>query len=143
MYVVDEEMAEPLALTRVHRILCVDDEPAVLAALRRAFRGEPYEVVTTDNPELALELLEEATFSLILLDQRMPGMTGTDLAERARRRSPNSVRVLLTAYPALAQVRHGLAGDVEWLLGKPWNDDVLRLTVRRLLRDLERKANDN
>lgn len=140
MYVADADLAEPLALSRVHRILCVDDEPAVLAALRRVFRGEPYELVTTERAELALELLEEADFSLLLLDHRMPGMTGADLAERARRRSPDSLRVLLTAYPALAQVRHALSEDVDLVLGKPWNDDVLRLAVRRLLRDLERRT---
>jgi DNA-binding NtrC family response regulator len=128
---------EPLTLSQSHTIVLVDDEPQVLAALRRVLREEPYEVRTTSSPRDALEWVGRGGVSLLVTDQRMPDLCGTELAEQVRRISPRTARILLTAYPGNALVRHGLASDVEWLISKPWNDDALRVTIRRLLRDLE------
>jgi DNA-binding response OmpR family regulator len=137
MTLAEMDVLEPLALSRNHRILLVDDDPSVLAALRRALRREPYGVLATSSPEVALEWIGQGDVSLVVLDQRMPGMCGTELAERVRRVSPGTVRVMLTGYPGNSLVQHGLAADLQWLISKPWNDDALRLTIRRLLRDLE------
>jgi DNA-binding response OmpR family regulator len=133
------EILEPLALARKHTIVLVDDEPRILAALQRALRGEPYDLLTTSSPAQALEWARRGGVSLMVVDQRMPGMCGTELAQGVRQISPGTVRVMLTAYPGNALVRHGLAQDVEWLIAKPWSDAALRLTIRRLLRDLESK----
>ena len=137
MTLAELEVVEPLALNRLHTVVLVDDEPAVLASLRRALRREPYEVRTTTRAEEALEWVRRGDVSLVVLDQRMPGMCGTELAERVRRFSPRTLRVMLTAYPGNALVRHGLDHEVQWLISKPWNDDALRLSLRRLLRDHE------
>jgi CheY-like chemotaxis protein len=126
-----------MALTEKHRVVLIDDDPAVLAALRRVLRGEPYEILATSSGARALEWIRRDGVSLILIDQRMPGMCGTELAQCVAQLSPRTVRVMLTGYPGNALVQHGLAQDVQWLIGKPWNDDALRLTIRRLLRDLE------
>jgi DNA-binding response OmpR family regulator len=134
------EAPEPLDLAVLHTVVLVDDEPAVLASLRRLLRNEPYVVRATTSPEIALAWVEEDGASLVVLDHRMPGLMGTKLAARIRRRSPRTVRVMLTAYPGNALVREGLAEDVQWLISKPWNGDALRLTIRRLLRDLESGA---
>ena len=134
------EAPEPLDLAVLHTVVLVDDEPAVLASLRRLLRNEPYVVRATTSPEIALAWVEEDGASLVVLDHRMPGLMGTKLAARIRRRSPRTVRVMLTAYPGNALVREGLAEDVQWLISKPWNDHALRLTLRRLLRDLESGA---
>lgn len=133
------EVAEPLALSRRHKVVLIDDEPAVLGSLRRLLRREPYELLCTDRPETALGWIEQGDVSLVMMDQRMPEMCGTELAERVRRRSPETIRVLLTAYPGNSLVQHGLAEDVQWLISKPWSDDALRLTLRHLLHDRERK----
>jgi len=74
----------------------------------------------------------------MVTDQRMPDLCGTELAELVRRKSPGTIRVLLTAYPGNEIVQHGLADDVQWLISKPWNDDALRLTLRHLLHDREK-----
>jgi len=133
------EALEPLALSEKHTVVLIDDEPAILSSLRRVFRSEPYEIRTTSSPEVALEWARTGVVSLVLLDQRMPEMCGTDLAAQLRRLSPRTVCVLLTAYPGNELVQHGLSRDVDWLVSKPWNDDALRLMVRRLLRGLERR----
>ena len=134
------EAPEPLALKGRHTVVLIDDEPAVLASLRRLLRSEPYEVRATRSPEVALAWVEWDRVSLVVLDHRMPGICGTELAERIRRLSPRTVRVMLTGYPGNALVRQGLSEDVQWLISKPWNDHALRLTLRRLLRDLESGA---
>ena len=137
MTLAEMEVLEPLALSGNHKVVFVDDDPAVLSALRRALRAEPYDVRMTSSPVVALEWVRQGDVSLMVVDQRMPIMCGTELADHARRISPRTIRVMLTAYPGNALVRHGLAEDVQWLISKPWNDDALRLAIRRLLRDLD------
>jgi DNA-binding response OmpR family regulator len=140
MKVAPVEAPEPLELAALHTVVLVDDDPAVLASLRRLLRNEPYVVRATTSPEIALAWVEGDGASLVLLDHRMPGIMGTELASRIRVLSPRTVRVMLTAFPGNALVREGLAEDVQWLISKPWNGDALRLTIRRLLRDLESGA---
>jgi DNA-binding NarL/FixJ family response regulator len=137
MVLAELDVPEPLPLTRRHTLVLVDDDPAVLGSLRRLLRNEPYDLLCTITPELALEWIENHDVSLLLADQRMPGMCGTELAERVRRCSPATIRVMLTAFPGNSLVRHGLAQDVQWLISKPWNDDAIRLTLRQLLHDRE------
>lgn len=139
MTIAEVKVPEPLALTRRHKVVLVDDDPAVLGSLRRLLRREPYDLLCTDRPEMALAWIEQGGVSLAVLDQRMPGLCGTDLAERIRRCSPGTIRVMLTAYPGNTIVQHGLAGDVQWLISKPWNDDALRLALRHLLKEEESK----
>jgi response regulator RpfG family c-di-GMP phosphodiesterase len=140
MTTTEPDVLEPLPLARRHKVVLVDDDPAVLSSLGRLLRREPYELRSTAHPDLALTWIEEGDVSLVVTDQRMPDLCGTDLAERVRRVSPETIRVLLTAYPGNAVVRHGLAEDVQWLISKPWNDDALRLTLRQLLREREARA---
>ena len=137
MTLAEPEVLEPLALARKHTIVLIDDEPQILAALRRVLRAEPYDVRSTSSPVEALEWARRGGVSLMVVDQRMPGMCGTELAQCVRGMSPDTVRVMLTAYPGNGLVRHGLAEDVQWLIAKPWNDEAFRLAIRRLLRDLE------
>jgi len=137
MTLTEADVQEPLALAQRHTVVLIDDDPAVLASLRRVLRAEPYEVLASSSPVEALEWIRRGGVSLIMVDQRMPGMCGTDVAECVATISPRTVRVMLTGYPGNALVQHGLDTKVQWLIGKPWNDQALRLTIRRLLRDLE------
>ncbi|HLF92939.1 MAG TPA: PAS domain S-box protein [Planctomycetota bacterium] len=114
-------------------VVAVDDQSEILASLRRVFRNEGFELLTTESPRQVLEWIERERVDLLLADEKMPEMRGTDLLEEVQRRSPRTVRVILTAYPGSATVGYGLSKGVEWLISKPWNDDALRLTVRQLL----------
>jgi len=118
-----------------HRVVCVDDEPAILSALRRALRTEPYEVLTTPDPERALRWVSTQEVSLIITDQRMPEMEGTELLKEVTRRSPCTARIILTAYPGVVVSRPGVRGDTECMISKPWDSAMLRKTIRELLRD--------
>ena len=81
----------------VPRILCVDDEPAMLAVLTRAL-GSRFEVVTAEDPVVALLLLEHASdFSVVISDMRMPQMDGAEFLAHVKNIAPWTTRLALTA----------------------------------------------
>jgi DNA-binding NtrC family response regulator len=120
-------------LSRWHLVLIVDDDPETLSALRRELQREPYDVVTSDRPDLALEWLERRHVSLVISDQKMPGMAGDLLLESVWNKSPATQRLLLTGYPesipAIPPSRRALLR----VLTKPWESWHLRRTIRELL----------
>jgi thioredoxin reductase (NADPH) len=111
-------------------ILAVDDEPAVLAAVARDLRrgfGEEYRILRAQSGPEALELLREVRtrgdqVALLIADQRMPGMSGTDYLVEARKLAPEAKRVLLTAY-ADTEAAISAINDValDYYLLKPWD----------------------
>ena len=111
-------------------IVAVDDEPAVLAAVARDLRrgfGEDYRILrATSGPE-ALDLLRQVRtrgdqVALLIADQRMPGMAGTEYLVEARKIVPDARRVLLTAY-ADTEAAIAAINDValDYYLLKPWD----------------------
>jgi two-component system, NtrC family, sensor kinase len=122
-----------------YNVLIVDDQPETLASLRRLLREEAYQLVTCDSPAKALEWTAENRVDLLIADERMPDMRGSDLLDRIRDISPDTVRVILTGYPGSSTVAHGLSSSVDWLISKPWNDDALKITIRQLLEDRDRQ----
>jgi PAS domain S-box-containing protein len=114
-------------------VVIVDDQPEVLVSLRRALRDEHFELATFSSPIEALEWTRNHPVDLVIADERMPDMRGSDLLEQIRDRSPNTIRVILTGYPGSATVGYGLAHGVDWLISKPWNDEALKITLRQLL----------
>ena len=122
-------------------LLAVDDEPSILNTLVRLFRHENFQVLTARDPETAFDLLARHKVQVIISDQRMPGMTGTEFLARARLLYPNTARIVLSGYTELETVMHAInRGAVYKFLTKPWDDDELRELVReafRLVRDAE------
>ncbi|RPH40797.1 MAG: response regulator [Planctomycetota bacterium] len=118
-------------------VVCVDDEPAILSALRRSLRSEPYELLTTESPESALEWLRSRDVSLVITDQRMPGMAGTELLEEVLKQSPSTARILLTAFPGSTAYTPWLSYTTECMISNPWDSVMLRQTIRRLLEERE------
>ncbi len=121
-----------------YRILLVDDEPGVLAALRRVFRQENYDVVTCGDPKDALEKLGRESFQLIISDYMMPGMNGGELLKQARTIRPGTIRIMLTGHADVNAVISAMkTGAVYKFILKPWNDDDLRVTVALALEQYE------
>src|SRR3977135_4250168 len=127
---------EPRSPQRRAAIVVVDDEPAVLAALARDLRrgfGERFRVLrATSGPE-ALEVLRELRMrgdrvAMLIADQRMPGMPGTESLVQARQIVPDAKRVLLTAYAdteaAIAAINEVA---LDYYLLKPWDPPEERL----------------
>ncbi|WP_080693860.1 HD domain-containing phosphohydrolase [Ralstonia pickettii] len=124
-------------------ILLVDDEPGALSSLRRLLRPTGYRVITAESGVAALEMLAVYPVDLIISDMRMPGMNGAEFLARARERSPDTMRILLTGYSEVdSAVRAINEGGVYRYLNKPWDDQDLLLTVKHAIeqRMLAREA---
>ena len=79
-------------------ILFVDDEKSILKSLGRVFRSANYDLHFAESGEEALDILKKTSIDVILTDQRMPGMTGTDLLKVVNERWPHIMRVVLSGY---------------------------------------------
>jgi len=111
-------------------LLVVDDDPQVLAAVRRDLRSryrEHYTILSAASGEEALSTVRELksrgdSLALLLSDQRMPGMAGTEVLARAREIYPLARRVLLTAYSDIeAAIQAINEAHLDHYLSKPWD----------------------
>jgi serine/threonine protein kinase/response regulator RpfG family c-di-GMP phosphodiesterase len=111
------------------RVLFVDDETRIVNGLRLLF-AQQYEVHIATGGAQALELLGQHHFHLLVSDQRMPNMTGTELLAKARVAFPNTVRILLTGYSDLAAIVGSVnEGEVYRFASKPWDTQEIRALV--------------
>jgi CheY-like chemotaxis protein len=125
-------------------LLCVDDEPIVLTALRdqlrRAF-GAEFVIDVAESAEEALELLDELSTQghrllVIVSDWLMPGMKGDEFLVEAHRRFPTVVKIMLSGQAEQAAVdRAKREAGLHEFLSKPWNAEALVETIRLGLRD--------
>jgi diguanylate cyclase (GGDEF)-like protein len=115
----------------VKSILCVDDEPSVLTALKRNFRQESFNVITTTSPYEALDLLAEQNFAAVISDYRMPKILGTDLLSEVRQLQPDTSRILLTGQADLNGVIAAVnEGGIHKFFLKPWDNLTLSFAIR-------------
>jgi len=128
-----------------HTLLLVDDDPAILSLMSRMLRHEGFRILTAEGGEQALNLLASNPVGVVIADQRMPNMSGVELLSRVRGLYPDTVRVVMSAQVDVDTVTEAInQGAVYKVLAKPWDDDVLRTTVRdafahKGLHDAERK----
>jgi diguanylate cyclase (GGDEF)-like protein/PAS domain S-box-containing protein len=119
-------------------LLLIDDEPDDLAALERTFRRENYRILTATNAGDALQLLASHRVGVVICDQRMPGIAGTELLSRIRQMHPQTVRMALSGYTDLNAVLDAVnVGAVSKFLTKPWDDNQLRELVKEAFRLFE------
>jgi putative two-component system response regulator len=116
-------------------VLFVDDEPMILRSIERLFINSLHRIMTTDDVEEALCIVEREQVAVVVSDQRMPKMQGTELLEKVKRVSPPTVKILLTGYADLATaVRAINSGEVFRFISKPWDDDELSSLLEDALR---------
>lgn len=115
-------------------VLCVDDEPNVLSALRRTLASFGHRVVTAEGGQEGLKLLERERAEVVISDMRMPGMDGVSFLEYVSVKWPDATRVLLTGYSSLeATVDAVNRGRVFSYVSKPWDDEELQVTIQQAL----------
>lgn len=113
-------------------LLLVDDEQAILNALRRLLRKESYRLLPARSGDEALDLLERETVHVVASDYRMPGMNGVELLREVKQRHPHTVRVILSGYADGHVIVDSInVGEVYRFLPKPWSDDELIVTLRQ------------
>ncbi len=120
-------------------LLVVDDDREILAALKRLLRHGGYRILTATTAEQALEVLATNEVQVVISDQRMPAMSGSELLGRVKELYPHTVRLLFSGYadlPALASAIN--RGGIFRFLTKPWDDDELRRQLREAFVAYER-----
>lgn len=122
-------------------LLLVDDEPNILSALRRLCRGEGYTILTADNARSALEVMAANQVQVVLSDQRMPNMSGTEFLARARALQPDTIRMLLTGYTEIDSVIQAInQGTLFKFLTKPWDEAAILAHLREAFEYYEMRA---
>lgn len=125
------------------RILCVDDEPSILSALKRVFRPHGIMVLTANSGQEGLDLLAQEPVDLVISDMRMPQMDGAQFLAEVFARWPETKRILLTGYAdANATVSAINEGHIWRYIAKPWNDAELVSAVQQALAN-RRLTNEN
>ena len=120
------------------KILVIDDEPAVLSFLSRMLTGEGHEVETADNADDALKMVDSRRYRLILLDIRMPGMSGVELYRHFRKRAVSLARriVFITGDVIAADTEAFLSETRAPYITKPFDAEKLKKDINRILNEV-------
>ena len=130
------DLSAPLAQDTRETILLVDDESSILSALRRTLRREGYDILVAGSAEEGLSVLARHSVQVIVSDQRMPGMSGTEFLSRVKVLYPRTVRMVLSGYSEISAVTDAInRGAIYRFLSKPWDDEQLKDEVRGALRE--------
>ncbi len=124
-----------------NKILVVDDSPQISKALSDLLSASGYSVRTAPSAERALQILETATFDLIITDLKMTGMTGIDLAKQVLHKTPGLPVVILTGFGDMDSVINALRLGVADYLKKPFSiDEVTSVVEREIAKSKGRQA---
>ncbi|MBI5923669.1 MAG: EAL domain-containing protein [Betaproteobacteria bacterium] len=126
-----KSLGAPLAAGDGRVLLLVDDEANILSALKRLLRRDGYQILTAASAEEGLELLARHKVGVLLSDQRMPGMSGTEFLSRVKVMYPNIIRMILSGYTDVNSITEAInRGEVYKFLTKPWEDEPLRAALK-------------
>lgn len=123
-----------------HTVLIIDDEEQVGRAVGRLLKQIKTKYVYLDSAQAGLDRIKTAAspFSLIISDQRMPGMQGAEFLEKAKEASPNSIRFLLTGYADVDAVTQAVnRGSIHRYIAKPWQNNEFIETIKAGLEQYE------
>ncbi len=126
-----------------YRILLVDDSPNILKALQRTFRlTKGYGIFSAGSANTALEIMETEKIDMIITDENMPGISGTELLKTIRVLHPHVIRFMLTGQTDIEVAKNAINdGAIYRFFTKPWDDFELLISVRYAFkqRELERE----
>lgn len=112
-------------------ILLVDDESSITKSLQRELRGEGYNIYRANSGEEGLSILQENSIDVIISDQRMPKMTGSEFLNRVQELYPDTVRILLSGYSDFQGIVDAInKGAIYKFWVKPWDREFLIDQVR-------------
>ncbi|MBR9979796.1 MAG: response regulator [Desulfatitalea sp.] len=115
-----------------YTVLCVDDEQNILSALKRLLRKEPYRLLTATSGQEGLAVLAANEVHVVVSDQRMPSMNGTEFLKQVKILCPDALRIILTGYTEVDSITASInEGSIYKFFLKPWNDHNLKLEIRQ------------
>ena len=113
-------------------LLLLDDETNILRALSRVLRRDGYRILSSTSVREAFELLAANDVQVIISDQRMPEMSGTEFLSQVKNIYPDTVRLVLSGYTDLKSVTDAInEGSIYKFLTKPWDDQQIRAHVKQ------------
>jgi two-component system NtrC family sensor kinase len=126
-----------MAKTKKHTLLIVDDEKPIVDSLYGLFRRE-YQVFTGISAEEGLEVIRREKVDVVLSDQRMSPVDGTEFLVKVKELSPDTIRILVTGYADIeAVIRAVNLGHIYGYITKPWKPDELEGLVKNAVSQLE------
>lgn len=132
---VHDENGMPGTAAQPRTLLLVDDEPNILASLKRLLRRDGYHMLTANSGQEGLDVLASHAVDVIVSDQRMPGMLGADFLRKAKLLCPQTIRIMLSGYTELQAVTDAVnEGAIFKFLTKPWDDHQLREHIAEAFR---------
>ncbi len=112
-------------------ILFVDDEPAILSAVKRLLRSSPYNILLAVSAAEALEIMEKRRVEILVTDLKMPGMDGLSLLQIVKNKYPDTIRMALSAVTAAGQLLPCInSGEIFRYLTKPIDPGDLRTALK-------------
>ncbi|OBV40404.1 EAL domain-containing protein [Janthinobacterium psychrotolerans] len=112
-------------------LLIVDEDVNVLSSLHRLFRPDGYQILTASTPAEGFELLALHRVHVIVCDQRMTGLSGTEFLSKVKELYPATIRIILSGYTGLEAVLDAInRGAIYRFYTKPWDDTELRDNIR-------------
>ncbi len=125
------------------KILAVDDEIDMLALLKRIIEGKTdYEVVVTSEPRNVLRLIQDNYFDLVLLDLKMPGLSGMEVLRQIKETEPDITVIIITAYGTIESAVEAMKiGAFDFII-KPFRPEQILLTIERAM-ELQKLKREN
>ncbi len=103
------------------RILVVDDQPVIRSLLSDILTGEGYKVETADCGEAAMRRFQEHPFKVVVLDVKMPGMSGFEVLRRLKQTDPSVLVVMITGFPTEEKAGEAMKQGAQAVFHKPLN----------------------
>lgn len=137
-----QRLIRPAVRSTDRTILIVDDEENILNALVRLLRRDAYRVITCTSARQAFEQLALNQVQVILSDQRMPEISGTEFLSQVKDMYPDTMRIVLSGYTDLRSVTEAInKGAIYKFMTKPWQDDELRAEIKQAFAQYQQQIN--
>ena len=125
-------------LHRERSLLLVDDEENISRSLVRLLKQDDYKIFTANSGRQGLEILKANEIGVIVSDQRMPEMSGTEFLCQVSKLYPASIRIVLSGYTELQSITAAInEGKIYKFLTKPWDDGLIRQNIKEAFRQYE------
>lgn len=125
-----------------HKVMIVDDDLTIRNLLRDALSNEPYAILSAGSAEEAIPILDREYVDVVISDERMPGISGSEFLSIVREKYPDTIRIMLTGHASLESVIRAInQGEIYRFFTKPCNIFDLAITIHQALKysDLMKK----
>ena len=115
-------------------VLFVDDEEKILKSLKRDLMNEPYSTLFAESGKESLEILQREQIQVIVVDMRMPEMTGLELLKMVKEEYPHIIRVVLSGYTDIDTLLRAInEGEILRFICKPWSSEEFKTIIRQAI----------